>query len=84
MVTVFGEMSTRPEFAVDSVTTTSCGAVADSVTGNAADFPIPTEALEGSEIDPHIATVTERLALLTFGAVVLAVIVVVPVVPAVT
>jgi len=79
MVTVPGATETFNGSALTRVTTRPpCGAGPLNVTGNAADCPTATDKVDSTDNEPGVSTVTGRVAPVTFGAVVLAVIVAVP------
>lgn len=79
MVTVVGEIETTPELLLDRDTVTPpTPAGADNVTWNGADCPSPTLTPDGSEMLPPLCTVTLTVPLVTLGAVLDAVMVVVP------
>ena len=85
MVTVAGEIETTPELLLDRATVTPpVPAGADNVTWKGADWPRPTVTPEGSEMLPPLCTVTVAVALVTLGAVLDAVMVVVPTLSPVT
>jgi hypothetical protein len=85
MVTVAGETDTTPELLLDSVTVTPpVGAGAERVTWKGADWPRPIVTFDGSERAPPLCTVTLIVPDVTFGAVLDAVMVVLPTLRALT
>jgi hypothetical protein len=79
IITLPGEMLTFVASLLVRVTVTPpTGAGLDNVTGNGADWPTPTDTFEGRMIVPATTTVTSSVPLVTFGALVLAVMVAVP------
>ena len=84
IVTVKGDMVRVLVSVLDNVTVTSAAAACGSVTAKVAVFPRPTGGLTGRPITPAVTTVTPTVVLGTFGAVVLAVMVVEPKPTAVT
>ena len=85
MVTVAGAIVATFVLALESVTVAPpAGAGTVNAIGNGTDWPVFTERVEGSVIEPNTDTVTLRLPPVMFGDVVLALIVDEPAATAVT